>query len=41
MIVNNQKKLDLTEKAFLRKKYFYLDTEFERKNTFFSKLSGL
>ena len=39
MIVNNQKKLDLAEKAFLRKKYFYLDTEFERKNTFFSKLS--
>src|SRR6056300_284759 len=39
MIVNNQKKLDLTEKAFLRKKNFYLDTEFERKNTFFSKLS--
>ena len=39
MIVNNQKKLDLVEKAFLRKKYFYLDTEFERKNTFFSKLS--
>ncbi len=39
MIVNSQKKLDLFKKYFNKKKYFCIDTEFERKKTHYSRLS--
>tara|TARA_B100000886_G_scaffold34695_2_gene21638 strand:+ start:3076 stop:4134 length:1059 start_codon:yes stop_codon:yes gene_type:complete len=39
MIVNNQKKLILFKKYFNKKKFICVDTEFERKKTYYSKLS--
>ena len=39
MIVNSQKKIDFFKKYFNKKKYVCVDTEFERKKTYFSKLS--
>lgn len=39
MIVNNEKKLELFKKYFNKKNYICVDTEFERKKTYYSKLS--
>lgn len=39
MIINNQKNLNKFISCFKKKKFICIDTEFERKNTFFSKLS--
>ena len=39
MIVNNQKKLELFKKYFNKKNCLCVDTEFERKKTYYSKLS--
>ena len=39
MIINNQKKIDFFKRYFDKKKLVCVDTEFERKKTYFSKLS--
>jgi len=39
MIVNNQKKLELFKKYFNKKNCLCVDTEFDRKKTYYSKLS--
>ena len=39
MIINNQKKLELFKRYFNKKNCLCIDTEFERKKTYYSKLS--
>ena len=39
MIINNQKKIDFFKRYFAKKNLICVDTEFERKKTYFSKLS--
>jgi ribonuclease D len=39
MIINSQKKLDIFKKYFNKKNFLCVDTEFERKKTYYSKLS--
>ena len=39
MIINNQKKIDFFKRYFAKKNLVCVDTEFERKKTYFSKLS--
>ena len=39
MIVNSIKKIEFFIKYFHKKKYYCLDTEFDRKKTYYSKLS--
>ena len=39
MIINSQKKIDFFKRYFARKNLVCVDTEFERKKTYFSKLS--
>ena len=39
MIINNQKKIDLFKKYFVKKNFVCVDTEFERKKTYYSQLS--
>lgn len=39
MIVNSIKKIEFFRKYFHKKKYYCLDTEFDRKKTYYSKLS--
>ena len=39
MIINSEKKIDIFKKYFAKKKFICVDTEFERKKTYFSKLS--
>ncbi len=39
MIINSQKKIDFFKRYFAKKNFVCVDTEFERKKTYFSKLS--
>ena len=39
MIINSQKKIDFFKRYFAKKNLVCVDTEFERKKTYFSKLS--
>ena len=39
MIINSQKKIDFFKRYFAKKNLVCVDTEFERKKTYFSRLS--